>query len=332
MFFVIFYQNRVDFDKYLISIWAIKGGGMEAIKSLEKLVEYVKSQEKKTIIVACGHDPHTIGATSRAAKENLVSVVLVGNKEKMEVVAEKEQIDLSVFQIIDEKDDYKAGAIARDMVVAKEGDVLMKGLIGSDVYMRLILNKEKGLLPKKGVLSHLAVMEVPTYPKLLFVSDVAVIPSPDLFQKIAMLKYDIKTAHRFGIETPKAAIIAATEKVSDKMPATMDAAVISKMADRGQIKGAIVDGPLALDIAVSKEACEIKGINSPAGGEADILIFPNIESGNVFFKSLTKFAGGELAGVVTGTTAPCILTSRSDSENSKFYSIALAAIMAGEWQ
>ena len=302
------------------------------IKTLEKLVEYVKSQGKKNVVVACGHDPHTIGATYRSAKEGLVNVVLVGNKEKMEVVAEKEQVDLSVFQIIDEEDDYKAGTIARDMVVAKEGDVLMKGLIGSDVYMRLILDKEKGLLPKKGVLSHLAVMEVSTYPKLLFVSDVAVIPNPDLSQKIAMLKYDIETAHRFGVEKPKAAIIAATEKVSDKMPATVEAAVISKMADRGQIKGAVVDGPLALDISVSKEACEIKGIDSPVGGEADILIFPNIESGNVFFKSLTKFAGGELAGVVTGTTAPCVLTSRSDSENSKFFSIALAAIMAGEWK
>jgi len=331
-FFNFFYQNRVDFGKYLISIWAIKGGGMETIKSLEKLVEYVKSQEKKTIVVACGHDPHTIGATSRAAKENLVNVVLVGDKERMKNVSEKENVDLSVFRIIDERNDYKAGVIARDMVVAKEGDVLMKGLIGSDVYMRLLLDKEKGLLPKKGVLSHLAVMEVATYPKLLFVSDVAVIPSPDLSQKVAMLKYDIETAHRFGIEQPKASIIAATEKVSDKMPATTDAAVISKMADRGQIKGAVVDGPLALDISVSKEACEIKGIKSVVGGESDILIFPNIESGNVFFKALTKFAGGELAGVVTGTTAPCILTSRSDSENSKFYSIALAAIMAGEWK
>jgi len=183
---------------------------METIKTLEKLVEYVKSQEKKTVVVACGHDPHTIGATFRAAQENLVNVILIGDKARMVNVAEKEGVDLSVFQIIDEKDDYKASVIARNMVVAKKGDVLMKGLIGSDVYMRLILDKEKGLLPKKGVLSHLAVMEVSTYPKLLFVSDVAVIPDPDLLQKVAMLKYVIKNAHRISIEQPKAAITAAT--------------------------------------------------------------------------------------------------------------------------
>jgi len=296
-----------------------------SIKSLDEMLKTVKSAGNKRVVVACGHDPHTIEAAFRAEKEDVADVTLIGDKERMKRIAEEKEIDLSLFDIIEENDDLKSGKKAVRMVREKEADVLMKGLINSAVYMRLILDKEKGLLAEGKVLSHVTVIEVPTYPKLLFVTDVAVIPLPTLSQKIEMLKYAIDIAHRFDIEKPKAAIIAASEKVSLKINSTVDAAIITQMARRGQIKGAIVDGPLALDVAVSKECCKIKGLDSPVGGDADIFLFPNIEAGNSFYKSTTQLGNGRLAALVTGTLAPCILTSRADSEDSKFLSIVLAA-------
>ncbi len=295
------------------------------IKTLDEMLATVKSSKNRRVAVACGHDPHTIEASFRAVKENVVDITLIGDKKRMEVIAGEKKIDLGVFDIIDEKGEWKAGKKAILMVRDREADILMKGMISTSLYMRLILDKEEGLLPERRILSHIAVLEVATYPKLLFAADVAVIPLPNLSQKIQILNYCIEIAHMFEIEKPKAAIIAATEKVSLKMEATVDAAIITQMARRGQIKGAIVDGPLALDVAISKECCEIKGLESLVGGDADILLFPNIEAGNSFYKSLTQLGRGSLAALVTGTSAPCILTSRADSEDSKFLSIAMAA-------
>jgi phosphate butyryltransferase len=206
----------------------------------------------------------------------------------------------------------------------------MKGLVNTADYMRAILDKENGLVPPGGVLSHVTVVEIPTYPKLLIVADVAVIILPDLEQKVKILQYTIEVAHALGIENPYAFLISAVETVNPKMPSTVDAAIIKVMAERGQIKGAKVEGPVALDIAVSKECAEIKGFKGEGAGEADILIFPNIETGNVFFKTCTQLANGRIAAVVAGATAPCVLTSRADSEDSKFMSIALAALLAGK--
>ena len=177
--------------------------------------------------------------------------------------------------------------------------------------MRAILDKEKGLLPPKGILTHVTVVEVPSYPKLLTISDVAIIPAPDLNQKVAITNYVIKVAQSLGIAKPKVALIAATEQMSAGMPACVDAAIISKMAERGQISGGIVDGPLALDVAVDKESVQIKKLVSPVAGDADCMVFPNIESGNVFFKTCTKLANAELAAVVMGAKCPAILTSRA---------------------
>jgi len=198
--------------------------------------------------------------------------------------------------------------------------------------MRLILDKEDGLLPPGAVLTHLTVMELPAHMerhgKLLFVSDVAIIPLPDKATKQKILRYCVDAAHSFGLETPKAALLAASEKVSLKMPATGEAAEIAaESAD--EFPDAVVHGPLALDVAISPEACAIKGLDTPVGGAADILVFPNIESGNVFYKASTLLAGGRLAAAVVGTTAPCVLTSRADSEESKFLSIAFGCRLAG---
>jgi phosphate butyryltransferase len=298
------------------------------ITNLDQIVSHVKGKPPKRLAVACGEDPHTIEAVGRAAKEGMVKAVLTGNKDHIKAVAEKNKVDTRLFEIIHEPDAKLALGLAIAKVQAGEADFLMKGLLDSSVYIRGIIDKEKGLLPPGKLLSHVSVIQVPSWRKLIICSDVAVIPAPDLEAKITMLGYAIDAARKLGVEKPKVAILSAVEKVNPKMASTTEAAIIAKMADRGQVKGAYVDGPLALDIGFSKESAEIKGVKTPVAGDADILIFPNIEAGNIFFKTCTYLAGGEAAALVFGAKCPCILTSRSDSENSKYYSIAFGALMA----
>ena len=301
---------------------------MRPIRRLDDLVEKVKGQENRRVAVACGHDPNTIHAAARTVREGIADVTLVGDGEKVRALSTEFGLAPGLFELVEEPGEIEAGRKALEMVRRGDAHILMKGLIGTEKYMRLILDKERGLLPSGAVLSHVGILEAPQYPKLLIVSDVAVIPYPDIGQKVKMIGYCVEVAATLGVENPKVAIIAATEKVSVKMQPTVDAAILRTMAERGQIKGALVDGPLALDVAVSPECCKIKGLKSPVGGDADILIFPNIEAGNSFYKSVTQIAKGRLAAIVAGTAAPCVLTSRADDEDSKFLSIVLAASMA----
>jgi len=297
------------------------------ITTLNQIVERVKGKPIKRLAVAVAEDPHTIEAVGRAVKEKLVKAVLTGDKGAIQKVADGAKVDTGLFEIVHEPDKAKALASAIGKVRAGEADFLMKGLLDSSLYIRGIIDKEKGLLPPGKLLSHVTVIQFPTWKKLVICGDVAVIPAPDLEAKIAILNYAIDVAHRLEIEKPKAVLLSAVEKVNPKMPSTTESAIIAKMADRGQIKGAIVDGPLALDVAFSEESARIKGIVSPVAGDADILVFPSIEAGNIFFKASTYLAQGELGAVVTGATCPCVLTSRGDSEDTKYYSIALASLL-----
>jgi phosphate butyryltransferase len=300
---------------------------MTPIRTLDQLAQTLKGQPPRRVVVAAGHDPNSIQAANRAAAEGVAKVTLVGDRVRIETLCREFGLDAGVFEIVDEKDDGKAGAEAVRRVRAGEADVLMKGLMGTDKYMRLILDKDQGLLPPKAVLSHITVLDIPAYQKshgkLLIVSDVAIIPDPDLATKVQIVQYVIDAAHAFGITEPRVAIVAVTEKVNPKMPSCVDAAILTQMNRRGQITGAIVDGPLAVDVALSPESCKIKGLDSPVGGAADCLVFPNIETGNAFYKAVTVLAGARLAAAVVGTTVPCVLTSRADDEESKFLSIAL---------
>ncbi|OIP03126.1 MAG: phosphate butyryltransferase [Bacteroidetes bacterium CG2_30_32_10] len=299
------------------------------ITKLEQMFEALKSKPKKRLVAAYANDAHTIGAVSNAVDMGIVDATLVGDETTIRNVCKQDNIDVNKFKIVQEADENKASAKAVALINAGEGAILMKGLVSTDKYMRAILNKENGLMESpNAILSHVTVIETPKYHKLLVVSDVAIIPLPDLKQKIAITNYLIKTAHALDIANPKVALLAATEQMSLGMVACTDAAIISKMGDRGQIKGGIIDGPLALDVIVDKESCEIKKLKSPVAGDADCILFPNIESGNVFFKTNTKLCGGELAAVVFGAKVPCVLTSRGDSEKTKLYSIALAATLA----
>ncbi len=298
------------------------------IKKLDELFPALQAKNKKRLVAAFANDAHTIKAISQAVDMGIIEATLVGDKEIITTVCQKENIDSHKFQIVNQPEEIEAARWAVRIINEGHGDMLMKGLVSTDKYMRAILDKENGLMTPGAILSHVTVMENPSYHKLLIIGDVAIIPLPELKEKIAITQYLIQTAHALGIQQPKVAVLAATEQVMPKMPACVDAALISKMADRGQIKGALVEGPLALDVAIDKESAEIKKINSPVAGDADCLVFPNIESGNVFYKVNTKLAHGEQGAIVVGARVPAVLSSRGDSIKTKLYSIALAAITA----
>jgi len=298
------------------------------IKKLDDMFEKLRALPSKRLVAAYSNDAHTIGAINKAVEMGLVDATLVGDKNIISEVCEKENIDISKFRIVHEPEETAAATKAVELINKGEGAILMKGLVSTDKYMRAILDKEKGLLPPKAILSHITVMENPNYHKLLVFGDVAIIPQPELREKIAITNYVISAAKALGVETPKVAILAATEQVSPKMQACVDAAIISKMAERGQIKGAFIDGPLAIDVAIDKESAEIKKLDGPVAGDADCLVFPNIEAGNIFYKTNTKLAKSELGAMLVGAKVPAVLSSRGDSINTKLYSIALAALSA----
>ena len=299
------------------------------ITTFEQIYDQLRSKPKKRLIAAWAVDDHTINAAKLAVEAGIVEATLVGDEKMIRQVCAHEKIDPSIFRIVPNDDEIKAVAMAVDLINSGEGDSLMKGLCSTDKYMRAILNKEKGLLPPKAVLSHVTVLSNQQYHKLLVLGDIAVIPAPDLSQKIAITNYVVKTAHSLGIPKPKVAIIAATEQMLPGMQACVDAAIISKMADRAQIAGCFVDGPLALDVAISQEACAVKKLVSPVAGDADCLVFPNLESANVFYKVNTQLCtGSRQAAIVAGAKVPCVLSSRADSIDTKLNSIALAALTA----
>jgi Phosphotransacetylase len=300
---------------------------MNAMRKLSEIETLVKSKKNFQMVVAYGQDEDTILAVKRAVENKVVDAIMVGNEKVIRDLCARLKVDPGMFEIVNEPDEKKSGDKAVRLILDGKAQILMKGLISTPYYLKPILNKEYNLVPKNGVLSHTTILEVPTYDKLLLVSDVAMIPYPDLDQKVQMINYNVRIAAKLGIENPKVAILAANEKVSEKMPCTMEAAVIAKMAERKQIKGAIIDGPLALDVAISRHALDVKGLKSPVEGYADILIMPNIEAGNIFYKATTLLAKGMLAAVVTGASFPAILTSRADDDDSKYYSIVLAAAL-----
>ncbi|MDP4184864.1 MAG: phosphate acyltransferase [Bacteroidota bacterium] len=297
------------------------------IRKLSDLFENLKEGKKRTVVVANAIDDHTVGAVSRAVDMGIVDAILVGDKDKIEAACRLENFDPSRVEIVHVDENGNPAMRAVELIHEGRGELLMKGLVSTDVFMRAILNKEKGLLPPKAVLSHITVVENPMYHKLLVSTDVAVIPLPDLNQKIAMANYLIRTAKCLGVEKPKVAVIAATEQVLSGMQACLDAAILSKMGERGQIKGGIIDGPMALDVAVDHESAEIKGVTSPVAGDADCLLFPSIEAANVYYKMCTKLCKTHQAAFVAGAKVPCILASRGDSIEAKLNSIALSAFI-----
>jgi len=302
---------------------------MEPIRSLQELAQKVISKGTLTrVAVACGEDQNTLGALDRASQEGFVKAILLGDKQRIQKLLDSEGLDPQAFEIVHTDSAQQAVTEAVRMVRDDEADVLMKGLIGTDKFLKAVLDKEKGLLPPKAVMSYVCALELPKYRKLLFISDTAVLIDPDLEQKMAMISYSVRMAQRFGIEKPKVALISATEKVGAAMPATMDYALLSKMGERNQLTDCIIDGPLDIFLACDPQSLLIKGVDTPIEGDADVLIFPNLESANSFYKGLMLFADGELAGLIQGTIKPVVVMSRSESAASKYYCLALSCLMA----
>lgn len=296
-------------------------------KSFKGLLKLAKEKGPKKISVAVAEDEDVLQAIKSAVDLNIIEPILVGDKEKIEEIAKAINFDLEGIEIIDEEDKVNAAKIATKLVSSKKADILMKGLVDTSTILKQVLDNEIGLRADK-VISHVAVFDMPTYHKIFIVTDAAMNIAPDLNQKKEIIENAVALAKSFDIEMPKVAVLAAKEKVSKKMIATVEAKELADMNKNGQIKDCIVDGPLALDNAVSKESARIKGIESEVAGDADILMVPDIEAGNVLYKSLTFLGNAKSAGLIVGTSAPIVLTSRADNEEAKLNSIALAVLKA----
>ncbi len=297
---------------------------LKKLSDLEALI--LKSNKISTLVLAVSQDDHSLYAIYKAKKNNLINVILVGDKEiTLQMISELKYDSLVDCELLDEKDPEKCVQIAVGMVRSGRADVLMKGNVSTPILLKGVLNKESGLRTNR-LLSHFALFEVETYHKLIAVTDVAMNIAPDLKDKIAIINNSVDYLHKLGLDNPKVAVLGAIEMVNENMQATLDAALLSKMNQRDQIKGCIVDGPLAFDNAVSFDSANHKKIKSEVAGDTDLLLMPDIEVGNVLYKSLVFFAKAKVASVILGASAPIVLTSRSDSEESKYNSILLAVL------
>ena len=297
------------------------------IRSLSELIEKAKSNPKQRIVVAAAEDEHVLMALKAAVDEGLIIPVLVGNKPDIEKIARSIKFDLTDVQIVDNPDDPKVSAqIAVSLIKNGDADILMKGFVSTGDLLKAVLNKDGGLR-KAETLSHVAFFESPYYHKLLCVTDVAMNIAPDLETKAQIIRNAVDACHKIGIDNPKVAVAAAVETINSKMGATLDAASLKEMNLDNRLTGCTVDGPFAIDIAVDKQAAEHKGIESEVAGDCDIILAPDIEAGNMFYKALNFLGGATSAAVIMGASAPIVLTSRSDNEKTKFLSLALAAAM-----
>lgn len=298
------------------------------IRDFNQLIEEVKMGQPQKISVAVAQDLDVLTSVRMAYDNGIIgSAFLVGDEDEIVSIAKENSIDLTPFDIVNELD--KAEACQKAIMLVREGkaDLPMKGFVDTSVILRSVLDKEKGLRTGE-LISHVGVLEVPDFDRLFLLSDSAMTILPTLEDKVMIIKNSVRVAHALGIETPKVAVLCAVEKVNPKMPATLDAEELTKMNERGEIKGCIVKGPLALDNAVSLKAAQHKGISHPVAGNADILIVPNIEAGNMLNKGMEYFGKAEKAGVIMGAKTPVVLTSRASSDRSKMHSIALGALIA----
>lgn len=298
-------------------------------KSFGDLLSKVSECEMKKVAVAVAQDSAVLEAVAAAKERGIAEAILVGDADKIKAVAEADKVDISGFEIIDEKDDYEAALKAVSLVHDGKADMYMKGLIDTKSFLKSVLDKEVGLRTGKA-LSHVCVFEVEGIDHLLFLTDVAFMTYPTLEDKVHIIENTVDVCHACGIPNPKVAPLAAVEVVNPKMPVTVEAAELTKMCEEGQISGCIVDGPLSLDLAIDPEAAKHKGAEGrKIVGDADVLLFPDIHAGNLVYKCLVHTAKVKNGNILTGTKAPVILTSRSDDFEAKVNSLALGAVMAG---
>lgn len=294
------------------------------LKNLNDLKHLVEGGPKRKLVLAAAQDQHSLGAVIKAWHSEIIEPILIGDKEGIQSICASNNYDITGLRIIHEPVPEMSVEMAVKMANSKQADILMKGKIGSSTLLRCVLNKEWGLRTGN-LLSHFALFEVDTYPKVIAVTDVAMNIAPNLQDKIAIVNNSVACLNRLGYVMPKVAVLGAVEMVNENMEATLHAALLSKMNQRDQIKNCIIDGPLAFDNAISLESAQHKGIRSEVAGDTDLLLMPDIEVGNVLYKSLVFFAKAKVASIILGALVPIVLTSRSDSEQAKFDSILLAA-------
>lgn len=300
------------------------------MNNFDGLLEKISKCSTKKVAVAVAQDDAVLEAVKAAKERNIAEAILVGDKEKIEEIAATLNMDMSGFEIIDVKDNTEAALTAVKLVHDGKADMYMKGLIDTKGFLKSVLDKEVGLRTGKP-LSHVCLFEIEGYEKMLFLTDVAFIPYPTLEDKVGIINNTVEVAHACGLECPKVAPVAAVEVVNPKMPVTVEAAELTKMNEEGKITGCIVDGPLSMDLAIDPEAAKHKGATGrKIVGDADVILFPDIHAGNLVYKTLVHTANVKNGCILTGTKAPVILTSRSDSFETKVNSIALAAIVAEE--
>lgn len=298
------------------------------ITNFDELEKKAISSEPKRVVLAMAEESDALRAIIDTASKGIVKPILVGDAQAIHKVAEKYSLDIGAYPIIQASGEKECADTSLSLIAKGDADLLMKGKLSTSIIVKAVLQKEYGLKEER-LLSHVALAEFPGfYHKLLLMTDAGLNIAPTLEEKISIINNAVMTAHKLGIPVPKVAIIGALEKVNSDMPVTMDAALLSKMADRGQIRECIIDGPFALDNAVSKKSCEVKGIKTEVGGDADILIMPDIEAANVFYKTVAYLSNNKMAGVIMGARMPVILTSRSDSDAIKYLSIIMGVALA----
>ncbi|MDO4965594.1 MAG: phosphate butyryltransferase [Lachnospiraceae bacterium] len=301
-------------------------------KNFDELLSKVSQCSKKKLAVACAQDKAVLEAVKAANERGIASSILVGDEAKIRAIAAELDMDLADYEVINVEDTVEASLATVKLVHDGKADMYLKGLLDTKTFLKSVLDKEVGLRTGKP-LSHVCVFEIPGIDRLLFLTDVAFMPYPSLEEKECMINYTVEVAKACGVDMPKVAPLAAVEVVNPKMQVTVDAAELTKMNEEGKIKDCIVDGPLSLDIALYKEAAEEKGaLGRKVAGDADILVFPDIHAGNLVYKSIVHMVECKNGNILTGTQAPVILTSRSDTCEVKVNSIALAAVVAEEMQ
>lgn len=297
------------------------------ITTLDQMVDVARRIGPVSIAVAAAHDPEVLKAVDQASQEGIIQATLVGDWPAIEAYAAQTNVDLAQVRIIHQPDPLLAARQVVALARSGQADVVVKGQIKTADLLSIALNRDIGIRGRR-LLSHVGIFQLPAMDRLIYLSDSGVVINPDVYQKLEIIKNAVGVAHLFGIPRPKVAILAASETVHPKIPASIDALALSKMAEQGWVEGAIVDGPLGLEVAISPRAAQMEESDSPIAGQADILIVPNVEAGNIVAKGLLYFARARMAGLVVGAQVPLVINSRADSAETRYLSLAMAAVLA----
>jgi phosphate butyryltransferase len=297
------------------------------IRKLMDMINTARQVGPVPVAVAAAHDPEVLRAVDQAHRDGMIEATLVGDWPAIEAYATQVEADLTGVNVLHEPDPQRAARQVVDLARNDRASVVVKGQVKTSELLGVALNRHVGIRGQ-GILSHVGIFELPGMERLIYLSDSGVVVYPDVYQKLEIINNVVRVAHLLGVEEPKVAILAASETVHPKIPASIDALALSRMADQGWVAGAVVDGPLGLDLAISPRAAELEGSDSPIAGMADVLIVPNVEAGNIVAKGLQYFAHARMAGLVVGARVPIIISSRADSAETRYLSLAMAAILA----